>query len=116
MARTRSDSSTSAALRRSRVVHSSRGTGSDDSLTGVVGPPVARMPDRETAIVRSAEAAAVGSMGMGLMRPPSTRTRPLMTAGVMTPGIAMDARIACSTGPRWNHTSRRALMSVATAV
>ena len=74
------------------------------------------MPDRETAIVRSAEVAAVGSMGIGLMRPPSTRTRPLMTAGVMTPGIAMEARIACSTGPRWNHTSRRALMSVATAV
>ena len=116
MARTRSDSSTSEALRRRRLVHSSCGRGSDDALTGVVAPPATRMPESDTAMVRSAEAAAVGSMGIGLMRPPSTSTRPLMTAGVMTPGMAIEARIACSTGPRWNHTSRRALMSVATAV
>ena len=116
MARTRSESSTSAALRRSREVHSSRGRCSDDSLTGVAVAPTARMPESDTAIVRSASAAAVGSIGIGLMRPPSTSTRPLMTAGVMTPGMAIEARIAFSTGPRWNHTSRRALMSVATAV
>jgi hypothetical protein len=40
----------------------------------------------------------------------------LTTIGVMTPGIATDARIAVLTGPRWNHTSRRAPRSVATAV
>ncbi len=114
--RTRSDSSTSEAPRRSRLVHSSRGRCSDEALTGVAVAPTARMPDSDTATVRSASTAAVGSIGMGLMRPPSTSTRPLMTAGVMTPGMAMEARMARSTGPCWNHTSRRALMSVATAV
>ena len=39
-----------------------------------------------------------------------------MTTGVMTPGIAIEARTAESSGPRWNQTSRRARRSVATAV
>jgi len=61
-------------------------------------------------------AAAVGSRGRGLSRPPSTSTRPSTTAGVNRPGIAKEARIAGMRGPRWNHTSRRAARSVATAV
>ncbi len=39
-----------------------------------------------------------------------------MTTGVMTPGIAIEARTADTSGPRWNQTSRRAWRSVATAV
>ncbi len=116
MARTRSDSRTSAVLRRSLVVQSSRAPGSDEVRSGVEVPLGLRIPDRETAMVRSALAAAVGSIGTGLMRPPSTSRRPLMLIGVITPGMAIEARIACTTGPRWNHTSRRALRSVATAV
>ena len=36
--------------------------------------------------------------------------------GAMALGIAIDARSAASTGPSWNHTSRCAIRSVATAV
>ena len=36
--------------------------------------------------------------------------------GVMTPGMAMDARMAASTGPRCSHTDLPAIKSVVTAV
>ncbi len=67
-------------------------------------------------MVTSAPAARIGASGSGSRIPPSASTRPLSTYGVITPGIAMDARIATSTGPRWNQTDRPAARSVATAV
>ena len=67
-------------------------------------------------MVRSDSAEAVGSIGTGFIRPPSASNRPFMSTGVMTPGIATEARTAESNGPRWNQTSRRARRSVATAV
>ena len=39
-----------------------------------------------------------------------------MTYGAITPGMAMDARIAWSSGPRCSHTDRPAIRSVVTAV
>lgn len=38
------------------------------------------------------------------------------TTGVKIPGNAIEARIAMSRRPRWSHTSRREIRSVATAV
>ena len=55
-------------------------------------------------------------MGIGFIMPPSASSRPLSMTGVMKLGRAIEARIATSTGPRWNHTSLREIRSVATAV
>ena len=55
-------------------------------------------------------------MGTGLVSAPSASRRPLSITGVMTVGIAIEARMATSTRPFWNHTSLRARRSVATAV
>ena len=84
--------------------------------TGATGIPRLCPAWRLTATVRSDITAAVGSMGTGFIRPPSTSSRPSTTIGVTRLGIATEARTAVATGPRWNHTSRRALRSVATAV
>ena len=67
-------------------------------------------------MVRSALTAAIGAIGSGSRMPPSASSRPSMTCGAMTPGIAIDARIASSTGPRCNHTDLPASRSVHTAV
>ena len=67
-------------------------------------------------MVKSASTAATASTGTGLSTPPSTSSRPFTMIGVITPGIATEARIATSTGPEVNQTSRRAPRSVATAV
>ena len=48
--------------------------------------------------------------------PPSASSRPSSTCGLMTPGIAIDARMAASTGPRCSHTDVPATRSVVTAV
>lgn len=73
-------------------------------------------PLRLTATVRSASTPITGSIGTGLRTPPSTSSRPLTMIGVISAGMATDARMATSTGPDVNQTSRRAPMSVATAV
>ena len=59
---------------------------------------------RLTAMVRSALTAAIGAIGSGSRMPPSASSRPSSTCGVITPGIAIDARIAASTGPRCSQT------------
>ena len=69
-----------------------------------------------TAITKSARAETVGMIGSGLSRPPSTSTCSPRCTGVITPGTAMEARIASSSGPLWNHTSRWRVRSVATVV
>ena len=66
--------------------------------------------------MKSASTPITGSIGTGFITPPSTSSRPLTMIGVTTPGIATDARIATSTGPEVNHTSRCAPTSAATAV
>ena len=53
--------------------------------------------ERLTAMVRSALTAAIGAIGSGSRMPPSASRRPSSTCGVITPGIAIDARIAAST-------------------
>ena len=73
-------------------------------------------PDRLTAIVASALAAVIGAIGSGSRIPPSASNRPPSTWGVMTPGIAIDARIASSTGPCCIHTDLPVIRSVATEV
>ena len=70
----------------------------------------------DTATVRSAGAPSRASTGTGLSRPPSASRRPPTTTGVNTLGMPMEARIAVTTEPRWNHTSRRMSRSAATAV
>ena len=69
-----------------------------------------------TASTMSALTETVGMIGSGFSSPPSTSTWPLSWTGVMMPGTAIEARIARSSGPLWNHTSRWRLRSVATAV
>ena len=73
-------------------------------------------PPRLTAIVASAGAAAIGAIGIGSRIPPSASNRPSSTCGVITPGMAIDARIASSTGPRCIHTDLPVIRSVATEV
>ena len=75
-----------------------------------------RRPVRDTASSRSLSTGASGSSGTGLVTPPSMISRPPTSAGVTTLGIANEARTATSAGPLLNHTSRRALRSVPTAV
>jgi hypothetical protein len=105
-----------AALRRNRSPHSSTGLASADSDAGGPGSLVRRSPDNDTATVASACTPTVGAMGTGFIKPPSASRRPLSMTGVKTPGIAIDALIAAAIGPLWNHTSRRASRSAATAV
>ena len=64
----------------------------------------------------SASVAVVGPTGTGFIRAPSASKRPLSMTGVIRLGMAIETRIATSTGPLWNQTSRRATMSVVTAV
>ena len=73
-------------------------------------------PASSTAKVKSAPEPITGSIGTGFSTPPSTSSRPFTMIGVITPGMATEARIATSTGPEVNQTSRRAPISVATAV
>ena len=67
-------------------------------------------------MVRSALTAAIGAIGSGSRIPPSASSRPPTTCGAITPGMAIDARIASSTGPRCSHTDLPVNRSVATAV
>ncbi len=53
--------------------------------------------------------------GTGLVRPPSTSTRPLLRTGVKMPGTEMLARTASITSPVVMTTSSPVTMSVATA-
>ena len=69
---------------------------------------------RSTAITMSAPSARHSDTGTGLTRPPSTSRRPWCTAGVNTPGSAIEARTAPITGPERSHTSRPLARSVAT--
>jgi hypothetical protein len=62
--------------------------------------PPTSLPLRLTAMVRSALTGAIGAIGSGSRMPPSASRRPSTACGAITPGIAMDARIASSTGPR----------------
>lgn len=73
-------------------------------------------PDNPTAIVMSAFTEAIGAIGMGLRMPPSASSRPSSTCGEMTPGMAIEARIASETSPCCNHTALPAIRSVQTAV
>jgi len=88
----------------------------DERVTEADRGPGPGVPDSETATVTSDCAAVVGSTGSGFTRAPSASRRPCSITGVITLGMAMDARIATSTGPSWNQTSRRLPMSAATAV
>jgi len=67
-------------------------------------------------MVRSAFTAAIGAIGSGSRMPPSASNRPSNTCGVITPGIAIDARMAASTGPRCSQTDLPDSRSVETAV
>ncbi|BBZ42722.1 hypothetical protein MPRM_00030 [Mycobacterium parmense] len=96
-------------LRTTRLSHSTPAPGSSSRA------PMVSLPLRLTAMVRSAFTAE-GAIGAGRGCPPSASRRPSISCGAITPGIAMDARIASSTGPRWNHTDFPANRSVATAV
>ncbi|CFS09903.1 Uncharacterised protein [Mycobacterium tuberculosis] len=60
----------------------------------------ASLPLRLTAMVRSALTPAIGAIGSGSRIPPSASRRPSTSCGAITPGMAMDARIAASRGPR----------------
>ena len=83
---------------------------------GRLAAAVGLVPLRLTAMVRSAFTAAIGAIGSGSRMPPSASSRPSRMCGVITPGMAMDARIAASTGPRCSHTDLPAIRSVVTAV
>ncbi len=112
---TRSFSKMPAAPFMKRSSHSFGGSVSElsrDGLAKLVGV----QPDSATARVKSASAESTASIGTGLSTPPSTSSRPFTMIGVIAPGMATEARIATSTGPEVNHTSRRAPRSVATAV
>ncbi len=114
-ARTRLPSRASAALRRKRSAQSTPPVLWEVSFTGA-RLEASFLPDSETARVKSAWTPVVGSTGTGLRRPPSARSRPFSITGVMMLGIAIEARMAASTGPRCSQTSRRLEMSAATAV
>ena len=88
----------------------------EDSFAGRLLKLRGLSPASTTAMVKSASTPVTGSIGTGFSTAPSTSNRPLTMIGVIMPGIAIDARMATSSGPLWNHTSRRAPMSVATAV
>jgi hypothetical protein len=85
-------------------------------LAGVAEKSRGDQPESDTATTRSASTAVTASTGTGLSNPPSASRRPFTMMGAITPGIATEARIATSTGPEVNHTSRRAPRSVAIAV
>lgn len=91
-------------------------SGSSSSAVWTSGCLRGVRPDSVTATVSSAGVPSSGSIGTGLTRPPSASSRPLIMTGVMALGMAMDARIARRSGPRWNRDSLREVMPVATAV
>ena len=99
---------------RRRSDHTASSSSSADSATGSSGSDP--LPLRLTATTWSARAAVTGATGTGSSSPPSTSTRPFKVTGVMNDGMAEDARMATSSGPRWNQTSRWASRSTATAV
>ena len=80
-------------LRNMRFNHSTVTPGSASRLS------ITSLPLRLTAIVRSALTAEIGAIGTGSKIPPSASRRPPTSYGVITPGIAMDARMASSSGP-----------------
>ena len=94
-------SSSAEVLRHIRFSHSVVALGSVS--VGSSRPP-ASLPARLIAMVRSALTAAIGAIGSGSRMPPSASSRPSSTCGEITPGIAIDARMAASTGPRCSHT------------
>src|ERR1039458_1818132 len=67
-----------------------------------------------TAITASASMARTVSTGMFCTMPPSASTRPLISTGVNTPGIAMEARTAWDNAPSRSTTPSPLNMSVAT--
>ena len=70
---------------------------------------------RSTAITRSAPIARHSDTGTGLTRPPSTSQLPSCSAGVNSPGSAIEARTASVTRPSRSQISRPRCRSVATA-
>ena len=108
-------------LRRSRRAEVLRHNRFSLSRVGLISMPTssetsASIPETLTAMVRSALVAEIGAMGSGSRMPPSARIRPSRRWGAMTPGMAMDALMASSSGPRCNHTDLPAMRSVVTAV
>ena len=104
-------SSSCEVLRHIRFSHSAVGRGSRSPRRDS-----GSSPDRLIAMVASAMTAAIGAIGIGSRMPPSASSRPFRTWGEITPGIAIDARMASSTGPRCNHTDLPVIRSVATEV
>ena len=65
---------------------------------------------------RSGASARAASTGTGAQTPPSTSQSSPSRTGLNTPGIAIEARIACSSGPSCMRRSSPVWSTVAIAI